>query len=453
MSRIAKLNNLPAAAGDYVLYWMQQSQRAACNDALEYAVTRANEAQQPLLICFGLTDDYPEANLRHYTFMLEGLRDVGEALEQRGIGFSLQHGDPAEVALKLGRHASLIVCDRGYLRPQKAWRARVAAEAHCAVVQVECDVVVPVKVASTKREFAARTLRPKLTHLWPEYLRAVTPVLLRNRSLDLVPRGLDWRKPDAIAAKLKLGSVSAVTEHFRGGTEEAEKVFTHFCDDLLRNYKETRNQPQTDNVSQMSKYLHFGQISPVWLALEARKRTEGGAKNIESFVDELLVRRELSMNWVEFTDHYDRYESLPEWSRKTLAEHARDPRPYLYSHTQMENAETHDPYWNAAMNEMRYTSYMHNHMRMYWGKKILEWTPSPEQGHATALAINNKFFLDGRDANSFANIAWVFGQHDRPWFERPVFGKVRYMNAAGLERKCDIKGYVAKIDRLIAASQ
>ncbi len=397
MSRIAKLNDLPAAAGDYVLYWMQQSQRAACNDALEYAVTRANEAQQPLLICFGLTDDYPEANLRHYTFMLEGLRDVGEALEQRGIGFSLQHGDPAEVALKLGRHASLIVCDRGYLRPQKAWRARVAAEAHCAVVQVECDVVVPVNVASTKREFAARTLRPKLTHLWPEYLRAVTPVLLRNWSLDLVPRGLDWRKPDAIAARLKLdGSVSAVTEHFRGGTQEAEKVFTHFCDDLLRNYKETRNQPQTDNVSQMSKYLHFGQISPVWLALEVRKYTRAAAENVAGFIDELLVRR---------------------------------------------------------VNEMRFTGYMHNQMRMYWGKKILEWTRTPEEAHATALAINNKYFLDGRDANSFANIAWVFGQHDRPWFERPVFGKIRYMNAAGLERKCDVQAYMRKIDALITKTE
>ncbi|MDQ6654695.1 MAG: deoxyribodipyrimidine photolyase, partial [Verrucomicrobiota bacterium] len=168
---------------------------------------------------------------------------------------------------------------------------------------------------------------------------------------------------------------------------------------------------------------------------------------------ELLVRRELSMNWVEFTEDYERYECLPEWSRKTLAEHARDPRPYLYSRTQLEAAETHDPYWNAAMREMRFSGYMHNHMRMYWGKKILEWTPSPEEGHATALAVNNKFFLDGRDANSFANIAWVFGQHDRPWFERPVFGKVRYMNAAGLERKCDIKGYVAKVNALCARAR
>jgi deoxyribodipyrimidine photo-lyase len=311
------------------------------------------------------------------------------------------------------------------------------------VVQVESDVVVPVAIASDKREFAARTLRPKLTRAWPEYLRELRSVPGQKKWTGQLPPSLDWENPEAIAAQLKIDhSVAAVSEHFRGGTVEAQKIFRAFCSDLLPNYKATRNQPQTGNVSQMSKYLHFGQISPVWLALEVRQHSASGAINADSFVDELLVRRELSMNWVEHAPHYERYESLPEWSRQTLADHASDQRPYLYSREQLENAGTHDAYWNAAMNEMRFTGYMHNHMRMYWGKKILEWTPSPEESHATALAINNKYFLDGRDANSFANIAWVFGQHDRPWFERPVFGKVRYMNAAGLERKCDIKGYV-----------
>ena len=451
--RVAHLNAGPVAAGRYVLYWMQQSQRATWNHALEYAAKRANELRQPLLVAFGLTDGYPEANLRHYTFMLEGLGDVSVALEKRGIGFTLQHGDPPEVALRLGRDASLIVCDRGYLLPQKRWRKRVADEARCSVVQVESDVVVPVAAASGKREFAARTLRPKLARLWPDFLSELPEVALEKRWREKLPGGLDLRNPHELAATLKLDrSVAAVAEHFRGGEFEAEKVFRAFCAKLLPDYKATRNQPQTDNVSQMSKYLHFGQISPVWLALEARKHAAAGDENVASFIDELLVRRELSMNWVEYTDGYERYESLPEWSRKTLADHAADPRPYLYSREQLESAETHDPYWNAAMKEMRFTGYMHNHMRMYWGKKILEWTATPEEGHATALAINNKYFLDGRDANSFANIAWVFGQHDRPWFERPVFGKVRYMNAAGLERKCDIKGYVAKVNALVACS-
>jgi deoxyribodipyrimidine photo-lyase len=198
----------------------------------------------------------------------------------------------------------------------------------------------------------------------------------------------------------------------------------------------------------MSKYLHFGQISPTWLALEARKHSAEAGDNVATFIEELLVRRELSMNFVHFRDDYDCYESLPAWARQTLTEHRADPRPYLYTRAQLEAAETHDPYWNAAMREMRHTGYMHNYMRMYWGKKILEWSVTPEEGFAAALAINNRYFLDGRDANSFANIAWVFGQHDRPWGERPIFGKVRYMNARGLERKCDIKAYVSKVERL-----
>ncbi|MEP6955574.1 MAG: deoxyribodipyrimidine photo-lyase, partial [Chthoniobacterales bacterium] len=453
--RITSLNTSEVAEGRYVLYWMQQAQRATSNHALEYAIARANELQQPLLVAFGLMDDYPEANARHYSFMLDGLRDVGEALEQRGIPFVLKRGAPAGVALRLGRAASLIVCDRGYLQPQKEWRTRVAQEARCPVMQVESDVVVPVHAASEKREYAARTLRPKLARLWPKYLQPLESVVLEQSGMELASGGLDWRNPEVVLRKLKVDrSVAPVPEHFRGGALEAEKIFHRFCDGLLGDYKDTRNQPQTNNVSQMSKYLHFGQISPVWLALQARERLpEVEQINVDSFIDELLVRRELSMNWVEFTAGYEGYECLPDWTQKTLAEHARDPRPYLYSRAQLESAVTHDPYWNAAMNEMRFTGYMHNHMRMYWGKKILEWSATPEEAHATALALNNRFFLDGRDANSFANIAWVFGQHDRPWFERPVFGKVRYMNAAGLERKCDIKAYVAKVNALVAESR
>jgi deoxyribodipyrimidine photo-lyase len=454
-SRVCQLNQVAVAPREYVLYWMQQSQRAVWNHALEYAIERANELKQPLLVCFGLTHDYPEANLRHYAFMLEGLREVGAALEERGIAFTLQEGDPAEVALKLGHRASLIVCDRGYLAPQKAWRRQVAESANCAVVQVESDVVVPVKTASDKAEFAASTLRWKLRQLWPEHLQAVAKVALHNRQMRIAPpQGTDWRKPENVLRTLRLDhSVAPVTEYFQGGTSEAVKIFRRFCSHQLHDYKNNRNQPQTNSVSHMSKYLHFGQISPVWLALEVRKHAAAGTQNVQSFIDELLVRRELSMNWVEFSSRYAHYESLPEWARATLADHAGDRRPFIYSRAHLEAAETHDPYWNAAMREMRFTGYMHNHMRMYWGKKILEWTAVPEEAHATALAINNRYFLDGRDANSFANIAWIFGQHDRPWPERLVFGKVRYMNAAGLERKCDIGTYVANVDRLVAQAQ
>src|SRR5262249_36098671 len=154
--------------------------------------------------------------------------------------------------------------------------------------------------------------------------------------------------------------------------------------------------------------------------------------------------RELAMNFVYFREHYDRFECLPEWARQTLAKHRKDPRPHHYTARQLDAAETHDPYWNASMREMRHTGFMHNYMRMYWGKKILEWSREPEAAYETTLALNNRYFLDGRDPNSFGNVAWIFGQHDRPWGERPIFGTVRYMNAKGLERKCDIRAYVQK---------
>lgn len=424
---------------------MQQSQRAVFNHALEYAVVRANEAGLPLVVGFGLTASYPEANLRHYTFMLEGLAETAAAIERRGATFVLRLGDPSAVALDLGRKAASIVCDRGYLRHQKAWRRQVAAKARCRLEQLESDVIVPVNQASDKREFAARTLQPKLTRLASGHLQAVTPVRLRakgagtgirSESLDDFPRLLRRLKLDT--------SVPAVSRFFKGGTSAAEKLFRGFLRERFGDYKANRNQPHTNDVSHMSKYLHFGQVSPVWLALEAHEQRDAGKENVNSFIDELLVRRELSMNWCEFTENYDTYGALPAWARDTLEQHRDDEREHVYSRAQLEAGETHDAYWNAAMREMRATGYMHNYMRMYWGKKILEWSKTPEAAHATALAINNKYFLDGRDANSFANVAWIFGQHDRPWGEREIFGKVRYMNARGLERKTDIKAYVGK---------
>ncbi|HET6839400.1 MAG TPA: deoxyribodipyrimidine photo-lyase [Bradyrhizobium sp.] len=450
-SRVRALNPCDTVPGDYVLYWMQQSQRAVGNHALEYAVDLANELGRPLVVGFGLMDDYPEANLRHYVFMLEGLRETGQTLAKRGIAFVLRHGPPARVALELARRASAVVCDRGYLRHQRAWRREVAAEATCRVVQVESDVIVPVEAASQKAEFAARTLRPRIQRQLAEYLQALIPAKVRHRADRLkLPPSLELRDPEALARTLKLEqSISPVTRFFHGGTGAAEKLFRSFLAERLATYTEHRNQPQTNDVSHMSKYLHFGQISPTWLALEARKHSAEAGDNVATFIEELLVRRELSMNFVYFRDDYDCYESLPAWARQTLSEHRADPRPYLYTRAQLEAAETHDPYWNAAMREMLHTGYMHNYMRMYWGKKILEWSATPEEGFAAALAINNRYFLDGRDANSFANIAWVFGQHDRPWGERPIFGKVRYMNARGLERKCDIKAYVSKVERLM----
>jgi deoxyribodipyrimidine photo-lyase len=449
--RVQHLNEEDASDGDYVLYWMQSSQRAEQNHALEYVVQRANALDQRLLVVFGLTDDYPEANLRHYAFMLEGLKDVQEALKDRGIKMVVRKGSPDEVAIDAARDASLVVTDRGYMRPQKKWRQKVAGEAGCLVTQIESDVVVPVELASGKQEHAARTLRPKIGKHLEEFLVALTPTKVDKQSTNMRAEGLDLSDIDSVLDGMDLDrSVGALSHLYKGGNSEAKKMFRRFLKKGLGDYVEHRNQPQADDVSHMSKYLHFGHVSPIWLALEAR-RSSTKKENVESFVEELVVRRELSMNFVFYNDDYDSFSNLPGWAKETLRKHKNDEREYVYTTGQLEGAETHDEYWNAAMREMVHTGYMHNYMRMYWGKKILEWSNTPEHAYRRTLYLNNKFFLDGRDPNSFANVAWVFGQHDRGWKEREVFGKVRFMSAGGLERKTKPEKYVEKVENRIGA--
>ena len=408
------------------------------------------------VVGFGLTDGYPDANARHYTFMLEGLREVDAALAARGIAFVVRRGAPDAVAIDLAQRAALVVCDRGYLRHQKAWRSRVAKTAGRRVVQVEGDVVVPVDVASDKRETAARTLRPKIARLRDGFLKPLraTPVAVRDTAGMLArhrahPDALALSDVGSLVARLDVDRGIAPVARIHGGTAEARLRLQAFLDGGLSRYATERGEPALAQVSFLSAYLHFGQISPVEVALEvagADAEPEGRA----GYLEELIVRRELAINFVEYEPAYDRYECLPPWAQDTLDRHRRDPRPHRYGADEFSAARTHDPYWNAAMREMRDTGYMHNHMRMYWGKKILEWSASPEAGFATALALNNRYFLDGRDPNSYANVAWCFGLHDRPWPERPIFGTVRSMTQGGLIRKIDADAYVASVDRLIS---
>ena len=396
--------------------------------------------------------DYPEANLRHYAFMLEGLEDAQEALARRGIKMVVRRGSPDEVAIDAAKGASLVVTDRGYLRPQRRWRERVASEARCLVTQVESDVVVPVELASGKQEHAARTLRPKIGEYLEDFLVELTPTKVEKQSTNMPAEGLDLSNIGEVLDGMDLDrSVGALGHLYKGGTSEAKKLFRRFLENRFDGYVEHRNQPQTDDVSHMSKYLHFGHISPIWLALEARQ-SKTSNDNIESFVEELVVRRELSMNFVFYNEDYDSFSNIPGWAKETLWEHKSDEREHVYTRKQLENAETHDEYWNAAMREMVHTGYMHNYMRMYWGKKILEWSNTPEHAYRTTLYLNNKYFLDGRDPNSYANVAWVFGQHDRGWTERQVFGKVRFMSAGGLKRKTKPDQYVEKVEKRIGAS-
>ncbi len=448
IERIQILNSKPEGDGRYVLYWMQQSLRSRHNHALEYAISCANHRRLPLIVCFGLTTDFPGARLRHYHFLFEGLVELEMELASRGIRLVVLEGSPADVAVELGKEAQLVVTDRGYLRIQREWRATAAANLACSLHQVEGDVVVPVETASTKEEYNAANLRKKITPLLERFLSPVPELKLETPSRELKPHlgafaHAVHRPAELVAREKQLGiqPEPGPVSRYAGGTSAAERLFREFLDTKLERYDDQRSDPSLNCVSRMSAYLHFGMISPVYLAHEVRSSGLAGAG---AYIEELVVRRELSMNYAFYNPHYDRYEGLPPWARTTLEEHRGDTRRAIYTENQLQNAETGDPYWNAAQRELLETGAMHGYMRMYWGKKILEWRPDPKEAFEIAVRLNDTYELDGRDANGYTGVAWCFGKHDRPWPERDVFGKVRYMNAGGLERKFKIKDYAAQ---------
>jgi deoxyribodipyrimidine photo-lyase len=432
--------------GTYVLYWMQQSQRAEWNHAFEAAIRIGKALDKAVLVGFGLMDDYPEANARHYTFLLEGLKELQEAFKKRDCKLVVKFGHPQEVAAGLARDAAAVVCDRGYLRHQKKWRSQLAQSIDCRLIQVESDVIVPVESASDKREYAARTIRSKLQDQYDEFLEKPARLMPPKSSVYLKVKGEKINNVPGLVDSLSIDtSVAPVSDFLKGGTSEAKKHFRNFLKNHLAQYNDDRNQPHEDHVSHMSPYLHFGQISPVWLLQEVQKAGKG--EDAESYVEELLVRRELAANFCYYEKDYDKFSALPDWARTTLEEHKEDERAYRYTREEMEQADTHDEYWNAAMKQMKKRGYLHNHMRMYWGKQILAWTNTPQYAYRTALELNNKYFLDGRDCNSYANIGWLFGLHDRAWQEREVFGKVRIMTKGGLERKTEPEKFIDKVEQ------
>jgi len=437
--RIRILNQQPEKRGSFVLYWMQQSQRAHCNHALEYAAERANELHLPLLVCFALNEAFPSANLRHFAFMLQGLHETIKALAERRIKTLLLHSGIEAKLAALASRAALVVTDCGYTRYQKEWRARMAQRMESPLFQIESDVIVPVETASPKEEFAAYTIRPKLARLIPSFLHLLAAVQLEKSSLRLKTEFDGENTPPLkLLDRLEIDRSVKESAYYKGGYSQAREKLHTFINSKLADYDELRNDPTRDYISGLSPYLHFGQISPLEIALAV---AADGHPAAEIFFDELIVRRELAMNFAHYDAHYDHIACLPEWAALSLKQHESDLREYVYTPLEFEEARTHDRYWNAAQKEMLATGKMHGYMRMYWCKKILEWSPSPAVAFETAVYLNDKYELDGRDPNGYAGVAWCFGKHDRAWPERPVFGKVRYMNAAGLRRKFDAEAY------------
>lgn len=446
--RIQFLNDAEPRDGDYVLYWMQHAQRARCNHALEHAIRQANQRSLPLLAVFGITQRFPEANTRSYAFMLEGLRETQQDLRDRGVQLTVRLQPPMEAVRGLARDAALVVVDRGYLRIERHWRGEVARRLGCRLVQVESDAVVPVETVSDKEEYAAYTIRPRIHRHLDTFLTPLEETALERDSFDFDCKGVDLENVGALLDRLRINRSADRVDGFQGGTSQAEGLLRDFITNKLRNYADGRNDPSQDHVSHMSPYLHFGQISPLHIALRVRQADEVEQENVDAYLEELIVRRELSMNFCTYNPDYDSLACLPDWARETLQEHAHDTREYIYSPEAFEEGRTHDPYWNAAQREMVQRGKMQGYMRMYWGKKILEWTPNPAQALKIALELNNRYELDGRDPNTYAGVAWCFGKHDRAWGERPVYGKVRYMSAKGLERKFDIEVYVREVQAL-----
>ncbi len=438
----------PLPGKRYVLYWMQQAQRTRCNLALDWACRAAHTCNLPLLVAFALTDAYPGANARHYAFMLEGLSDVQSALQERGIAFTLRHGNPPDIIARLAQDAALLVGDIGYLRIQRAWREQLAQKIDCPFTAIETDAVVPIKRASDKEEFAARTIRPKI-HKWLPHFLLPPPASIPSPPPLKQPPASDSAPENALAI-CKLDRTVPPSSHFQGGQDQAQHRLQTFLRAALPHYHEKRNDPSLGLCSHMSPYLHFGQIAPLDIALQVRNAA-APTEAIDAYLEELIVRRELSMNFVYFNTGYDRYEAaIPDWARKTLAGHAGDKRPIRYSPAQLEEGKTDDLYWNAAQREMVLTGKMHNYMRMYWGKKLIEWSPSPEEAFDWLVTRNDRYEIDGRDPNGYTGVAWCFGKHDRPWTQRPIFGTVRYMAASGLKRKFDIDRYVQQVRDLEA---
>jgi deoxyribodipyrimidine photo-lyase len=449
--RVRRLNARPEAArGEYVLYWMQAYRRGRDNAALAYAVEQANRLGVPCVVYEALRPDYPHASLRLHTFVVEGVRDTAADLEARGLAYAFfLPRTPAEargVVARLAARARLVVSDDFPSFVLPGHHSAAAARAQCAYVVVDDCAVVPMALLA-KPEVAARTIRPKVLRALDAWLG---PLHEPRPRVD-PPARVDWPfdpvDPDRadvgalVAACAVDRSVPAVPDT-RGGSREAEGRLRAFVRGPLATYDTDRNDPSREATSGLSPYLHFGMVSARRVALEARAWGHGEA--LEAFLEQLLVRRGLAFNFARSRPDHAGWSALPEWARATLQAHARDRRYADVTLADLEAARSPDPLWNAAMRELRERGTIQPYARMLWGKLPIAWMGRPEDAHAAIVHLNDRWALDGRDPDGYANVSWCFGLHDRPWPERPVFGTVRMMTSASARRKLDFEGYIER---------
>lgn len=431
-----------------VLYWMQRAQRIQDNWSLLYAAEFAALKKQPLIIVFNLFPSFLDATLRQFDFMLKGLQEVALEAESLNLQFLILFGDPV---LNLSQfisqnNISNLFTDFNPLKLIQENKKNLLAKIDIPVFEVDSSNIVPAWIASNKLEFAAYTLRPKIKKLLPEFLTDIPRLkkqLIPSPKLNLAK--IETISADKALSKLKIDTTVLPVKWLIPGTQAATKLMESFLQSKLNSYNLDRNNPNLNGQSNMSPYLHYGQISAQRLAWQAKTLLGVNSESQEAYLEELIVRRELADNYCYYNSNYDNFNGFHDWAKKTLNEHRFDKREFTYDSEEFEHAKTHDPLWNAAQNQMVREGKMHGFLRMYWAKKILEWTPSPEEAQATAIYLNDKYELDGIDPNGYTGINWsIGGVHDRAWTERPVFGKIRFMNYAGCKRKFDVIGFQQK---------
>lgn len=449
--RVVSLNDKPTnEKARYVLYWMQMFKRTSSNHSLIWAIRKANELKLPLVVYEGLKYYYPWASDRLHTFILEGVEEKRKEFERLGIRyiFYLQKDEnsPKNTVAALAKDAALIVTDDFpcFIIPRH--NQSIAERAEIAVHAVDSNGIIPMSKFD-KEEYAAYTIRPKIKKLLPDYLK---PIAAESVEKDGTKIDLDAGFETVVTADNIVSLVAECTidhsvtpsEVYRGGTIEGRKRLAKFVDEILPNYDKARSKPDKDGSSRLSAYLHFGYLSALEIAL-AVQHSEAPQESKDAYLEELIVRRELSYNMTRHNPKYDSLEALPAWVHKTMRAHADDERQFTYTLEQLEAGETHDELWNACQREMVETGEMHNYVRMLWGKNVIAWSPSYEVAFETLVHLNNKYCLDGRNPNSYAGILWCFGKHDRPWMEREIFGQIRYMTSGSTGKKFDSKKYIS----------
>ena len=434
-----------------VVYWMSRDQRVRDNWAMIYAQEIAVRQKAPLLVAFCLTPDFLGATQRHYHFMLKGLEKVSQTLQEKKIPFCLLPGKPDKLVLEfMSKHRiSVLISDFSPLKIKRQWNKGIISRLAIPYFEVDAHNIIPCWQASPKQEYGAYTLRPKLGKKLPEFLEEFPKLKKHPYPFGQDFPRIEWKR---LHRHLNIDRSIEEIKTIVPGEDAARKTLQEFLETRLSKYPEGSRDPNLGALSRLSPYLHFGHISAQRVALETQKsHVSPGIK--EAFLEELIVRRELADNYCFYNKNYDAFAGFPEWAQKTLIAHKKDKREYLYSQEAFEHARTHDDLWNAAQREMVNQGIMHSYMRMYWAKKILEWTESPEKAQEICIYLNDRYELDGRDPNGYTGIAWSLGGvHDRAWKERPIFGKIRYMSYKGCAGKFDIKAYMARQSQTISGS-